>query len=276
MAENILDKILKTKQKEVAKLRGSVDEAELASKASDASPPRDFIAAVTKKPVRPVNLIAEIKKASPSKGLIREDFDPPALAKQYRIAGADAISVLTDVEYFQGNLAFIELVREVVEVPVIRKDFIIDPIQVYESRAAGADAMLLIAAALCREDLRELKSLATELGLGVLIEVHNARELDGVRETFRDDSEGWVLGINNRDLTTFNVDLNTTVDLCRDVPSNLSVVSESGIFTREDIDLVASAGASAVLVGESLMRSDDIPGAVERMLGPQVDAGEPR
>jgi indole-3-glycerol phosphate synthase len=268
MSETILDSILKTKRKEIRSLRDNISQAKLESRAAEAPPARDFISAVTREPRRALNLIAEIKKASPSKGLMREDFDPAALARQYDLAGADAISVLTDEQYFQGSIDYLRVVRESAGLPVLRKDFIIDPMQIYESRAAGADAILLIAAALPSDALRELHGLAGDLGMGVLLEVHCREEVDRVLEASLSDSTGWVMGINNRDLATFHVDLETTISLCSAIPAQRRVVSESGISSPEDVDRLAGAGVSAILVGETFMRSDDVAEAVSRLLGP--------
>jgi len=272
--QNILDTILKTKCKEVAALRDSTDIGAARGRAEDAPQPRDFFAAVSRGPRRAVNLIAEIKKASPSAGVIRPDFDPVSIARSYATAGADAVSILTDEEYFQGSLEYLRSVRQAVDLPLLRKDFIIDPLQVCEARWSGADAVLLIAAALQTAELAELMSLANELSMACLVEVHNAAELSKVMPVVS-GAAGNLLGINNRDLTTFNVDIATTVSLLGDVPAELPVVSESGIKTRDDVETLAGAGARAILVGETLMRSDDLVQAVEALLGPPGDsAGE--
>ena len=265
---NILDDILKTKRKEVDHLRTSVNIADARARATDAPPPKDFFEAVASPPRRMVNLIAEIKKASPSAGVIRGDFDPRAIARQYALAGADALSVLTDEQYFQGSLDYLAQAREAVDLPLLRKDFIIDPLQIYEARQAGADAVLLIAAALEPAQLGDLLGLANELHMACLVEVHNAPELSKV-ETFLTSAPGNLLGVNNRDLTTFKVDLATTVTLMDRIRDGIPVVSESGIKTYRDVEIVARAGARAILVGETLMRSDDIARGVESLLGPQ-------
>ena len=268
MSQTILDRILETKRQEVADLlaRRSLDD--LRAAAADAPRARNFFQAVTKPPRGRVNLIAEVKKASPSAGVIRPDFDPVAIASEYEAAGADAISVLTDREYFQGDLAFIGQIREAMGLPILRKDFIIDAAQVYESRAAGADAILLIAAALNDAQLMDLMILATELRLTTLVEVHDADELLKLRSAvgFPHQQYG-LLGINNRDLTTFTVDINTTLRLAA-MAEDAPVVSESGIKTGGDVERLAAAGVRAILVGETLMRSDDIPSAVEELVGP--------
>ena len=271
MTQNILDKILETKHKEVEKLHKECNFNDLLSSAASAAPTRGFLEALSKPPKRTVNLIAEIKKASPSKGLIRPDFDPPSLAKSYALAGANALSVLTDEQYFQGSLDFLRQVREVVDLPILRKDFIIDSWQVYQSRAAGADAILLIAAALEPEKLVELMTLAGELKMCVLLEIHNRDEYQKVMtaKNFPPKCD-WLLGINNRDLTTFDVDLNTTIELLEQVAKSaekIPVVSESGIRTPDDVKRLASAGVNAILVGETFMRCDDVADGVTALLG---------
>ena len=274
MAENILDKILKAKHKEVAGILASTHISGLVSQAHDTEDVRDFVAAITSRSNKPVNLIAEIKKASPSKGVIRDDFDPVRLAEIYSRTEADAISVLTDEQFFQGKLDYINLVRNVVDIPILRKDFIVDPVQVYESRVAGADAILLIAAALDPEMLLQLQGVSAELGMGVLLEIHNEQELEMVLDLSGSFTSRWVLGINNRDLSTFKVDLDTTIDLLDRTPDGISVVSESGISTRQDIELLAGAGVSAVLVGERFMSSDDVGMAVHELFGCTDGKGE--
>jgi len=269
MSQNILHSILETKRKEVARLRRQHDPAALEAEARAAPRPRNFFTAATKPPRRLLNLIAEVKKASPSAGVIREDFDPAAIARSYAQAGADAISVLTDQTYFQGSLDYLRAVREAVDLPVLRKDFLIDRVQVLESRAAGADAILLIAAALPAGELLDLVILATELRMTSLIEVHDADELLAVRSVvgFPHARYG-LLGINNRDLTTFEVDVGTTIRLAELAGAGTPVVSESGIKTRQDVERLRAADVKAMLVGETLMRADDIAAKVEDLLGP--------
>jgi len=269
MVANILGTIIETKRKEVADLRERVSIDELRERAGAGARPRNFFSAVTAKPRGMVNLIAEIKKASPSAGVIRKDFDPVAIAREYEQAGASAISVLTDREYFQGSLDYLRDVREAVGLPVLRKDFIIDPIQVYESRAAGADAILLIAAALPAGQLLDLMILAAELKLTSLVEVHNADELLSVRSAIGFPHRAYsLLGINNRDLTTFEVDIGTTTRLAELAAEGSAIVSESGIKSAADVRKLAAAGVKAILVGETLMRSEDVAGGVESLLGP--------
>jgi len=269
MAESILETILQTKRKEAAQLREQFALDELKAKAAQAPRARNFFSAVTRKPRRKVNLIAEVKKASPSAGVIRADFDPVAIARSYEDAGADALSVLTDRQYFQGSLDHLKAIRDEVKLPVLRKDFIIDAYQVYESRAAGADAILLIAAALPAGRLLDLMILAAELRLTSLVEVHNADELLAVRSAIGFPHRAYsLLGINNRDLTTFEVDIGTTIRLAELAGQGTSLVSESGIRSPADVQKLASAGVKAILVGEALMRNEDVVEGVRALLGP--------
>jgi len=269
MPQNILHTILETKRKEVQALRGRRGEAELKAAADAAPPVRNFFAAMTRPPGRRIHLIAEVKRASPSAGVIRQDVDPVAIARQYEAGGASAISVLTDEQYFQGSLADLTAVREAVALPVLRKDFLIDPAQVYEARAAGADAILLIAAALPAGTLLDLMILATELRMTTLVEVHNADELLQVRSMVGFPHRAYsLLGINNRDLTTFQVDVATTLRLGSMVDEEVNIISESGIRTRQDVERLRAAGVRGVLVGEALMRCADIPAGIEALIGP--------
>jgi indole-3-glycerol phosphate synthase len=256
---NILEKIIEDKKAEVG-LRRSQKTAEQL-KAEIASMPRcrNFYKAVTKRNTRGLNIIAEVKKASPSAGIIREDFDAVEIAKTYQRCGADAISVLTDEKYFQGKLEYISKIKEAVDLPVLRKDFIIDQWQVYESRAAGADAILLIAEALKPATLMDLMITAAQLTLTVLLEVHEADSLLTVRSLIGFPSRGYsVLGINNRNLATMKVDLGTTSRLAELVDNKKELVAESGIKSRADVEKLKSIGIGAVLVGEVLCKSGDI------------------
>lgn len=269
----ILDQIIQTKRQEVTERKGRRPIEALRDEIAALGRPRNFFGAVTHKRtgpgVRPLHLIAEVKKASPSAGVIRPDFDPVEIAKAYAAAGADCLSVLTDEKYFQGKLEYLHQVRDSVKLPVLRKDFIIDPYQVYESRAAGADALLLIAEALEMSQLIDLQILATELHMTVLIEVHDMDNLIRVRDRvigFPHKSYS-LLGINNRDLRTFKTDLGTTLRMAELVEDRSVLVSESGINTYDDIKKLAAAGVSAVLVGESLMRSPDVGAKVRELFG---------
>jgi indole-3-glycerol phosphate synthase len=267
MSTTILDQIIATKRTEVAERRQRVPVEALREQIAALGRPRNFFHAVTTPSSKPVNLIAEVKKASPSAGVIRADFDPVAIARTYAAAGADALSVLTDDQYFQGKLEYIRAVRDAVNLPVLRKDFVIDPYQVYESRAAGADAILLIAECLPVNELIDLQILATELNLTTLIEVHDMDNLIRVRDQvigFPHKSYS-LLGINNRDLRTFKTDLGTTLRLAELVEDRRVLVSESGIHTPADVRKLADAGIRAALIGESLMRSDDIAAKIREL-----------
>jgi indole-3-glycerol phosphate synthase len=263
----ILDQIIETKRQEVAERQVRVPLESLKETISTLGRPRNFFHAVTTPSKKPLNLIAEVKKASPSAGVIRADFDPVAIAREYAQAGADALSVLTDEKYFQGKLEYIHAVRDAVKLPVLRKDFIIDPYQVYESRAAGADAILLIAECLDGSHLMDLQILATELSLTCLIEVHDMDNLIRVRDRvigFPHRSYS-LLGINNRDLRTFKTDLGTTLRMAELVEDRTVLVSESGINSNADVKKLAEAGVSAALIGESLMRSSDIGAKIREL-----------
>jgi indole-3-glycerol phosphate synthase len=216
-----------------------------------------------------VGLIAEVKKASPSKGLIRPDFHPVNLAQAYEQAGTDCISVLTDTDYFQGSNDYLKQIREQVNVPLLRKDFTIDVRQIYEARLIGADAILLIAAILTKSQLSSFYTLAKDLGLDVLVEVHNRPELETVLEI----GKASLIGVNNRDLKTFVTDLKVTEELIGLMPKGILAVSESAISTIDDVAFVKQAGAQAVLVGEHFMRQANVRDAVNELLGPVKKEG---
>ena len=254
---DILKRICAAKRGEIARLheRGT---AELERMVEEQSPTRGFRAALVASDR--VALIAEIKKASPSKGVIRSDFDPAVIAKSYAAGGARCISVLTDEPFFQGGLDYLAGTRRAVSLPLLRKDFMLDPIQLIEARAWGADCVLLIVAALEDEELRRLAERSRELGMDALVEVHDDRELERALSARAD-----LIGINNRDLRTFAVDLDTTRCLADAVPAGVALVAESGIHTRADVESLKSCGVAAVLVGESLMRADDIEAAARRL-----------
>ena len=255
----ILDQIVEWKQGEVAAHRLAEPVAVLQHKASMAPPPRDMVAALA----RPgVSLIAEVKRASPSKGVLCADLDPPALASAYEAGGAAAISVLTDEHFFQGSLDDLRAVRQQVHLPVLRKDFVIDPYQIVEARAAGADAVLLIVAVLNDADLASLYRLVRELGMAALVEVHDEAELAralaiGPR----------IVGINNRDLRTFHVDLETTAQLRTRVPQDVLLVAESGVHTPADVARLSAIDADAMLIGEALVRAPDVGQKIRELLG---------
>ena len=266
--QGILPKILDAKRREVEERSAAVPLDELKRQSRDKERPRNFFQAVSVDRGKPLNLIAEIKRASPSAGVIREDFDPAALAVAYAAGGADALSVLTDGPFFRGSLNYLDHVKAEVPLPVLRKDFIVDAYQVWESRAAGADAILLIAEALQVNEMIDLQILATELRMTTLIEVHSMENLIRVRDTvvgFPHKSYS-LIGINNRDLDTFRVDLKTSLRLADLVEDKAVLVSESGIRTRDDVAKLADAGFRAMLVGESLMREDDVEQATRLLL----------
>ena len=256
---NILDQIIADKRGEVRQRRSEVSLEQLKERVAGLPKCRNFYKAVTKPNGRGLNVIAEIKKASPSAGLIRADFDPVTIAQAYERCGADAISVLTDEKYFQGRLEYLEQVKQAVALPILRKDFIVDAWQIYEARAAGADAILLIADALPPGELMDLMIAATELTLTILLEVHQADVLMGVRSLIGFPEKGYsVLGVNNRDLTTMTVDINTTARLKDMLDDDVPVVAESGIKTRGDVEKLIGVGVRAVLIGQTLCEHPDI------------------
>ena len=264
---HILEQILWEKDREITAARERVPLEKLKQQVAELPATRDFLAALRASCLKPA-VIAEVKKASPSKGVIREDFDPEAIAKGYAAGGASCLSVLTDKQFFQGGFEVLVQVRQAVDLPLLCKDFILSPYQLFQARAAGADAALLIAAILSDQDLAYLLKVARALGLAVLVEVHDGEELervlglDGVQ----------LIGINNRDLASFHTDLATTEQLTavygeRILAKGCLLVSESGLFTRDDLDRVQGAGADAVLVGEALMRHADVTAALESLIG---------
>ena len=256
---NILEQIIADKKIEVEQRKKQRPLEELKEQLSILDRCRNFYKAVTKPNGKGLNVIAEIKKASPSAGVICKDFAPVTIAKTYERCGVDAISVLTDEKYFQGRLEYIDQVKHAVDLPILRKDFIIDIWQVYESRVAGADAILLIAEALKPAQLADLMIAAAELTLTVLLEIHDADSLLSVRSMIGFPRKGYsVLGINNRDLATMQVDLNTTLRLAGLLDNKVDLVAESGIRTRADVEKLKAAGISAVLVGQTLCESRDI------------------
>jgi indole-3-glycerol phosphate synthase len=256
---NILDKIIADKRAEVEVRQSQTSLEQLKAEIGSMPKCRNFYKAVTKRNSRGLNVIAEVKKASPSAGVIREDFDAATIARVYQRCGADAISVLTDEKYFQGSIEYISQIKDVVELPILRKDFIIDLWQIYESRAAGADAILLIAEALKPAELMDLMIAAAELTLTTLLEVHEADTLLGVRSVIGFPKKGYsVLGINNRNLATMEVDLNTTSRLAELIDNKKELVAESGIKTQADVEKIKAAGVRAVLVGQVLCENADI------------------
>lgn len=256
---SLLSQILADKRSEIDVRSRRVPIADLRARVADLEPPRNFLRRL--KACSPPALIAEVKKASPSKGLIRPDFDPVEIARTYETAAATCLSVLTDETYFQGSLKHLTAVKEVCSLPVLRKDFIIDEYQLYESRVNGADAILLIVAALTADHLKRLLDTATELQLSSLVEVHDEDELETAVHL-----NAPLIGINNRNLHTFQTTLETTIKLMQRVTGDHYVVSESGIFTRSDVVRLVNAGVHAVLVGEALMRQKDIAAKVHELL----------
>lgn len=267
MSEDVLKEIVANKRVEVARAKQRRPQEALEQAADQAPPPRNFFAAMTR-PRGKLRVIAEVKKASPSAGVIREDFDPVAIARAYHEAGAAAISCLTDEKYFQGSLADIAAIKQAVPLPVLRKDFIIDPYQVYEARLAGADAVLLIAECLEEAEMLDLLILATRLKLTTLVEVHEVESLLRVRPHIGFPHPQYtLLGINNRDLRTMTTDIRHTLRMLEMIEDLDLVVSESGIRTHEDIQRLAVAGVHRVLVGEHLMRQPDVGAALRELMG---------
>jgi len=256
---SVLDEIVANTRAEVARRKSAVPRASLERQCDAAPATRDFEGAL-RGAAGPVRLIAEVKKASPSRGVLSSDLDPAALATTYATSGAHAISVLTDQQYFRGSLDDLRNVRAAVDVPLLRKDFTIDEYQLWESRAAGADAVLLIVSILEPARLAELSAAAKGLGLAALVECHTASELDQALA-----AGSRIIGINNRDLATFETRITTTLELLPLIPPGPIIVSESGFFTAADVRTVVAAGAHAVLVGEGLVRSGDVPAKVREL-----------
>ncbi|MBV9522736.1 MAG: indole-3-glycerol phosphate synthase TrpC [Alphaproteobacteria bacterium] len=261
---DVLARICAGKREEVALAKASVGFAAIERGARSAPPPRGFRAALQKRLAAGAwALIAEIKRASPSKGVIRADLDPPALARAYEAGGAACLSVLTDAPHFSGRAEDLVAARAACALPLLRKDFMLDPFQIFESRALGADCVLLIMAALEDGVAADLEAAAAELGMDALIEVHDRAELDRALRLVSP-----LIGINNRNLKTLTVDLATTEELAAAVPSDRILVSESGIFTPQDLTRLGRAGARCFLVGESLMRQQDVAAATRALLAP--------
>ena len=258
---DILDRIIAVKRREVAAAQGQISQATLERDNAGMPPARDFVGAMRARIGRgEAAVIAEIKKASPSRGVLRVDFDPALIAQSYASHGAACLSVLTDAEFFQGSAEYLRAARAACEIPVLRKDFMIDPYQVAEARAMGADCILLIVAALDDGRLRDLEQAAFAAGLAVLVEVHDAAELD--RALLLDSP---LLGINNRNLRTFDTSLDTTLGLLDRIPPGKLVITESGIFTREDVRRMRDRGVHGFLVGEAFMRAADPGAELERV-----------
>ena len=262
----ILDDIAAYKREEVAAAKARTPLRELQRRLADAPPPREFRAALQRQRVsRAFGLIAEVKKASPSKGVIREDFDPVALARAYQAGGATCLSVLTDAPSFQGSLAYLDAIRAACDLPQLRKDFMLDSYQVFEARAHGADCILIILAMVNDDVARELMRTAAELELDILCEVHDEEEMARAASLEAD-----MIGVNNRDLKTFKTDLNTTLRLAAHVPSGVLLVAESGLSTPADLECLAEAGVTSFLIGESLMRQKDVAAATAALIGAKL------
>jgi indole-3-glycerol phosphate synthase len=255
----ILDHIVAAKRQEVASLKTTTPLVHLQEVIADLPPPRDFKKAISNSGC---SIIAEVKRSSPSKGRIREEFDPVQIAAIYQENGARAVSVLTDEQFFEGKGAYLSGIKEAIKLPLLRKDFIIDPYQIYETRLLGGDALLLIASLLEEGQLQEYIQLAKILGLAPLVEVHTEAELAKVLAAGAD-----IIGINNRDLKTFSADIQTTLELAPLIPGDRTTVTESGIVTRGDIERLMDAGVHCFLIGETLMRAEDIGGKLRELLG---------
>ena len=259
---DILQNICNVKRGEVRDRKNIISMSEMISRAKDGLAVRDFTAALkARQREGKYGLIAEIKKASPSKGVIRSNFNPTAIAKAYEAGGAACLSVLTDKPFFQGADEFLIDARNATQLPVLRKDFMLDPFQIYESRSLGADCVLLIMAALSDNEAISLEALAHDLGMAVLVEVHNAIELD---RTVRLSSP--LIGINNRNLKTLKVDINTTIELSNRIGPDKLLISESGLFSPDDLAQMSDVGANCFLIGESLMSQEDVEAATLRLL----------
>jgi indole-3-glycerol phosphate synthase len=256
----ILDQIVAAKRAEIERLKAAMPEELLRARLANAPPVRDFFTPLAA--TGPIKLIAEVKKASPSAGVIRADFDPVAIARTFEAHGATCISVLTDEPYFQGRLEYLAQIRAATNIPLLRKDFILDEYQLIEARLAGADAVLLIAECLDDCNLRKLFNAACELDMTPLVELYEPENLQRVF-----DAGATLIGVNNRNLHTFQVDLAHTIELRNRVPDECALVAESGIKTRADVERLQAAGIDAILVGESLTREPDIGAAVDRLLG---------
>ncbi|MET4897617.1 indole-3-glycerol phosphate synthase TrpC [Sphingomonadaceae bacterium jetA1] len=256
----MLDRILETKRADVAARKATMSHADLDARIAAATSPRGFRAALDARTGHA--LIAEVKKASPSKGLIREDFDPPAHARAYEAGGAACLSVLTDERWFQGADAYLEQARAAVSIPVLRKDFVVDPWQVLEARALGADAILIIVAALDDMQMQEIEAAAIECGMDALVEVHDATEMDRAARL-----QSRLIGVNNRDLRDFSVDFQRTYELVGRAPEGCTFVAESGLTSRADLDTMAEHGIRCFLIGEALMRQQDVEAATRALIG---------
>lgn len=259
---SVLQEIVQNKKQELRQRKGSVPLDEVKTRARDSEAVRPFREVLRRKNRGPLRLIAELKKASPSEGRIRQDFNVSDIISIYDEKDVSAISILTEERYFEGSLDYLAQARRITKKPLLRKDFIFDEYQVYESRANGADALLLIVASLAKSQLEDLLGLSGELSLECLVEVHTLKELDTAL-----NSGAEIIGINNRDLKTLTTNLSTTFELLKDIPDDKIIVSESGIYTRQDIEAIESSRADAVLVGTTIMRAEDIGVKIDELTG---------
>jgi len=259
---SILDEIITYKRKELASTKSGVPLSELQARIGDAGSTKSFKSAIRRNKGESLKLIAELKKASPSKGLIRESFSPSKIVSVYDKKDVAAISVLTEQHYFSGKLAYLNEARKRTDKPLLRKDFIIDDYQVYEARANSADALLLIVGALDKSQLSDLFELSKALSMDCLVEVHNWKELDTALYCGAE-----IVGINNRDLNTMDISLNITLSLLKDIPDDRIVVSESGISTRADVELIEATRTDAILVGTTIMKAADIGAKIDKLMG---------
>jgi len=263
---SILDRIVENRKKNLEETKRKVPLSELKARIPDMEEPRPFRSAISRPEGKPLRLIAEVKKASPSKGLIRKDFDLSQIVSVYEKKGVDAISVLTEKDYFQGSLDYLRQAHYATRRPILRKDFIVDEYQIYEARVHHADAILLIAAALGRLQLEDYFGLCGELSIEALVEVHTYEELDRVLSC-----GCHIIGINNRDLSTLSIDLKTTLSMLKDIPEDRTVVSESGISSRRDMETFEATRIDAVLVGTAIMKDEDIGAKIEELTGRRSD-----
>ena len=261
----ILDKIVKNKIQEVKRRKVEEPVVGLKGRIDNSDKPRDFVSGISKhgkEIISQMNLIAEIKKASPSAGVIREDFSVEKIAEAYKIAKVDAVSVLTDKKFFQGDIKYLNIVKNIVSVPILRKDFIVDEYQIYESRAYGADAILLIVRLLDRSQLADYLAMTKELGMAALVEIHSEKELE---QALYCNAE--IIGINNRDLDTLETNIETSFRIMKESPEDKIIVSESGIKTKNDVKKLYKYGIRVILVGETLMRKNNIGSEIQKLIG---------
>lgn len=262
---NLLEQIIENKKGELKEERIKIPLNDIKARLRDIELPRNFMAAVSEPKEQSINLIAEIKKRSPLKGLLVEDLKVTTLAKRYEEAGAAAISVITEKRFFEGNPEYINIAKGAARIPVLRKDFLFDEYHIYESRFLGADALLLIVAILDSSALSDFIALTSELGMSSLVEVHSERELEKALKA--DARNIAIIGINNRNLRTFKVDINTTFKIIKEIPAGKIVVSESGIYSREDVVRLAAAGVNAALVGEAILTSGNVTKKIKELIG---------